>query len=208
MKSAVATLVVVVATSCFSAIAQDSSKALRECSRIEDSVKRLACFDSMAEQSAPQPNVSAPVEGTGEWQVASDVSKIDDSTRVTVVLRSAHDIPGRYGNTVRLNLVLRCQENKTDVMVHFGGHFMSDHAGGGAVTYRIDRKPAQSARFSQSTNHESLFAPEPVALIKSLFGAQKLVIRAAPYNENAITAEFNVGGVENAVKPLREACKW
>jgi type VI secretion system protein VasI len=45
-----------------------------------------------------------------------------------------------------------------------------------------------------------------IPLIKSLFGAERLLVRARPYSEDAVTAEFAIGGLEDAAKPLREAC--
>jgi hypothetical protein len=33
---------------------------------------------------------------------------------------------------------------------------MSDNAGGGAITYRVDKRAAKKQSFYESTNHESL----------------------------------------------------
>lgn len=181
---------------------------LRECQRIDDSVKRLACFDTIAEAVAPKPVVAVPSQVPLNWAVTTDVSKIDDSTTVQVSTTSTEELRGRYGQRVYLRLILRCQEHKTDAIVHFGGHFMAGLYDKVPVTYRIDRKPAKEARFNESTNNESLFAPQPVQFIKALFGANTLTIRAAPYNENDVTADFDVSNLETAVKPLREACRW
>jgi type VI secretion system protein VasI len=181
---------------------------LRDCQRIEDSVKRLACFDLVAESTAPKATVVPPSQIPLNWMITTDVSKIDDSATVQVSTTSTNEIEGRYGHQVSLRLMLRCKENKTDVFVHFGGHYMAGLYDVTSVTYRIDRKPAIEANFTESTNNESLFAPQPIPFIKALLGASALTIRAAPYNENSITADFNVSDLETAIKPLREACRW
>ena len=66
--------------------AGDIQQQARECSRIEDSVKRLACFNSLAAETAPTPAVTTPTTGTGGWQAQTEVSKIDDSTNVYLQL--------------------------------------------------------------------------------------------------------------------------
>ena len=75
------------------------------------------------------------------------------------------------------------------------------------VTYRVDRKPAREARLVFRPTTRPCFAPQPVQFIKSLFGAETLTIRAAPYNESHVVADFNVSELEAAIKPLREACR-
>ena len=167
---------------------------IRDCSRIEDSVKRLACFDGLATTTAPKAAAVSTTADVGKWRVVLSVSKIDDSPTVILSLQSDDQIAGRFGGQTYLSLLIRCMEQKTDVLVHFGGHFMSSIEGGGLITYRIDRRPAQTASFSESTNHEALFAPQPIAFVKSLLEAKQLVIRAQPFSESDITAQFTVAG--------------
>jgi type VI secretion system protein VasI len=88
---------------------------------------------------------------------------------------------------------------------------MSDRAGGGTVTYRVDRLPPRTQPFSVSNDNKSLGlwgATSAIPFIKSLFGAERLLLRATPFRESDLNLEFNVSGLEEAIKPLRTACKW
>lgn len=183
--------------------ATDLQQQLRECSRIEDSVKRIACFDAL-------PAVPSAPTSTGTWKVNTEISKIDDSTNVTIFTKSLGQIEGRFGESGYITLGIRCRENTTDLYFHFAGQFMSDY-GGGEITYRIDKEPAKTKKFGESNNHEALglwSGSEAIPFIKSLFGAHRLFVQATPYGENAVGGEFIVTGLENAVKPLRQAFGW
>jgi len=64
--------------------------------------------------------------------------------------------------------------------------------------------------FTESTDHKALglSGASSIAFIKEMFGAQRLFIRATPFNESAVTGEFNISGLDDAIKPLRKACGW
>ena len=109
-----------------------------------------------------------------------------------------------------MELVIRCVENTTALYFHFGGLFMSD-LDHGHVEYRIDKKKPSSRRFQESNDHEALglwSGAGSIPFIKEMFGAEKLLIRATPHSESMVTGEFNIGGLEQAIEPLRKACHW
>jgi type VI secretion system protein VasI len=148
---------------------------------------------------------------SGKWMYRTEVSKIDDSTNAYLSLQSEQPIEGRFGREGYMTLSVYCRESKTDVIFYFAGQFMSDNAGGGAITYRIDKRPAKTQYFRESNNHEALGlwdGGEAIPFIKSLFGAERLFVRATPFNESAVSSEFVIAGLEDAIKPLRKACGW
>jgi type VI secretion system protein VasI len=124
------------------------------------------------------------------------------------MLKSSQPIMGRYGTPQHVLLLIRCKENETELYFHFADDFMRDIQGGSEITYRLDKLPAGKGYFSESTNHESLFARAAIPFIKTLLGHERLFIRATPYNDNNIQAEFEIAGLGDAIKPLREACRW
>ena len=214
MRTGVA-LVCTLAVSISPSLAADLQQQMRACSRIQDSIKRIACFDALVADSAPtlQPTPSATERpsGSGQWNVTTKVSKIDDSTNVYLLLESIEPIRGRFGENAPMTLSVVCRENKTALYFRFAGQFMSSLEGGGVITYRVDKRPAQTKAFLESNNHEALGlwgVSEAIPFIKGLFGAERLFVRAIPYNESAVSGEFVVGGLENAIKPLRQACGW
>lgn len=180
-----------------------------ECAKIDDSAKRMVCYDSVFRTKAATPVVEGEA---GKWSIRSEQSRITDKTDVFVSLQSDQVVPDRFGGAGRPAVLnLRCQDDTTSLTVWFGGQFMASSGGFDQVTYRIDTREAVGDRWDVSTNNEHLglwSGGQSIPLIKSLFGAENLLVQAAPFNENKVVLDFKVGGIENAVKPLREACGW
>ncbi len=87
---------------------------------------------------------------------------------------------------------------------------MSDYQHG-KITYRVDKLPAQTKRFRESNNHESLglwSGKSAIPFLKELFGHDRLFVRATPHSESPLEASFDITGLEKAIEPLREACGW
>lgn len=147
--------------------------------------------------------------GTG-WIVSQEKSKIDDSTNVYLQLSSKEPIANQLREMRNVELFIMCREGKTDLYFVFGGYFMANIEGYGTVTYRIDVRPAATKQFTESTDHKALglWHGQGVPLIKEMFNSSTLFVRATPYNESSVTAEFNISGLKEAIKPLRAACGW
>ena len=96
-----------------------------------------------------------------------------------------------------MTLSIVCRENKTNLYFRFAGDFMSSLNGGGTITYRVDKHPAQTKGFEESNNHEALGlwgGADAIPFIQGLFGAERLFVRATPHNESAVSGEFVLTG--------------
>jgi type VI secretion system protein VasI len=87
---------------------------------------------------------------------------------------------------------------------------MADSGGYDRVTTRIDDLRAETRSWVESTNNEALglWRGSGISFIRSMFGHDVLLVQATPFNDNTIIIEFPITGVEDAIKPLREACHW
>jgi type VI secretion system protein VasI len=175
----------------------------QECTPIRDDTARLACFDFFFKGSG-----SASEAPT--WIISRDASNFG-GLNLSLRTISIEEITGPYGSGARAELTLRCEKGVTALGISFGRNFMSSLGNYGEVEYRVDDRPAETTTMVVSRDHASLGLWDEavsVPFIKSLFGAERLLVRARPYSEDAVTAEFAIGGLENAAKPLREACGW
>jgi type VI secretion system protein VasI len=173
------------------------------CAKIEDNARRLHCYDSAFRTSASVSNHSA-------WVVSEETSKISDRKNVTAFIESANTLRGRFGDKPKATLILRCREKVIDAYVVFGGHFMSSHREG-AVTYRVDKRPAKTKEFTNSNDHKALGlwgGGSAIPFIRELLGGVNLFVQATPMNESSVTAEFPLTGIEDAVRPISETCGW
>lgn len=160
-------------------------------------------------QSSPAAPI-APIPGI-QWSVQSGTSAIDDSRTVTLRVSSDNQISGRFGGRGHAVLLLRCMENKTNVLISFNDHFMADIQGYGNVTYRIDDRKAATKGFEESTDNKWLglwSGGSAIPFIKGMFGGEKMVVRATPFNESPVEVTFRIGELESKITPLREACGW
>lgn len=192
-----------------SALAEEIDRGMAGCAVIDNAVNRLACYDDLAKQR----NVDKPaVETTskGKWEVQSETSKIDDSTNAYISIESENEFAGRFSGAKRALLMIACREKSTHVYFTFGDHFMADNGSYGDITVRIDKQKAtaMSARKSTDNGALGLWSGTGVPFLKKLFGKSTLLVRATPFNESAITVEFNISGIEAAIAPVRKNCEW
>lgn len=178
--------------------------ASEECAAITDDASRLACYDGEYRPASVQ-------EESGSWSVRTRVSPIDDSVSVFVTTESLEPIPSRFRGEDHAQLMLRCQENTTSLIVHFAGNHMSAHQQYGEVTLRIDSDEARKVRMESSTDNRALGlwqGSRSIPEIRRMFDAEVLTLRATPFSASPVTAQFPIAGAEQAVEKLRKHCNW
>ena len=199
---------IIVATSVCLLMSSAAAEAeVERCLNIKNSLDRLACYD---EEAGYAPKVREEPIGTGDWRVRTETSKIDDTTNVWVSLMSAEQTNCPYKSGSH-SIHMACRENTTSLWVHFGDCFMSSIQGRGRVTYRLDTDKAQTQSFRESNDNMALglwSGGQAIPFIKKMMGHDRLILRATPFSDSTVTAEYRTSGLEEAIAPLREACNW
>jgi len=180
-------------------------KEFAKCALSKGDLEKLACFDRLAK--ANKIGVSGESKTAGgpnsQWDIQTNVNPIDDTKIVTLGIEA--DVPGaRRGRGVFM--LVRCKSSETDVILSW-----NDYLGGDErmpVLIRVGSSEARTESWSMSSNSKSTFAPNPVELLKEMMKSNKFVAQTTPFNESPKTAIFNTSGLETAIKPLREVCKW
>lgn len=136
-----------------------------------------------------------------------------DSKDVFLNTPAIESVQCRMHRRVQPHLVVRCKEGKTSLFITMEGCHMasSESFSWGHVTYRLDADKAATVPMNASSDHSALglwSGTTAVPLIKRMFGKSALLARMTPYSESAITVNFNIAGLEQAITPLRQACKW
>lgn len=184
------------------------SAAQEECVSIKDDSQRLACYDT-ANGNLVQEIQSAAF---GKWSKSTDVSPMTDEKTVFLVLESDDFIPDRFGRGAGpVTMYLRCKENTTSAFFVFNGNFMSDVQGYGRIEYRLDEQSMTSVNTDASTSNEVLglwSGRRSIPFIKRMIGSERMVLRATPFNESAITVTFDTRGLQDALVELRDTCNW
>lgn len=167
---------------------------IQACQLIEDDGARLACYDGLANEKS--------VATSGKWVVETDENPLDDSKTVTLALESDE---GRSRFRGPVLMVLRCKSNKTEVYLRWGEYLGRE----AMVTGRVGKNKPITIPWNLSTDSQATFFPgQPIGFIKKLMEHDKYVAQVTPYNESPTTAVFDISGLSQAVKPLRQTCGW
>lgn len=188
--------------------ASDLAREISKCSTDKNNVTRLACYDALSPKAAAQdPAKSSAV--VSKWKVEVNTSPIDDSKNVTLVLTAESSIEGWPAKKFVPALLVRCKEKTTDAYIVTGMAPAVEYGVHSAtVTLRLDKNPAFKVAASKSTDGEALFFPSPISLIKRIINADTMLFQFVPFNSGGQMTTFDVRGLGEAIKPLREACKW
>ena len=126
------------------------------CHRMVSDEYRLKCYDS-ATEFGKKNEANAIAQNTGKWLVRKETSDIDDSQNVFMTISSNEKVLGPFSNgSAPAQILIRCMENTTSVVLIMNDHFLSDIQGYGAVTYRLDEKKAANKRLQVSTDNKAL----------------------------------------------------
>lgn len=192
----------------FPAHGQDVAEKGEVCSRVEDSLQRLSCFDRAFPRGAAGKVVTPDVEtGIVEdgWDIESTKSAIDDSPSVVAILEP-HDVSGTGIGESYMGLIVRCTENTTSVVLGTSMFMTGDTA---RVTVRVDDAPASSSAWPISTSYKAVglwTGSKAIPFIKSIAEAEKLVVRVEA--KDRIDAQFALGDVKSVAEQISAACNW
>lgn len=182
----------------------DTKTDIAICAKKETDAERLICYDDLAKKlnvDKPKTTVST---GKGKWIVSEQASQIDDSKKVILILDAETDVGYGYRRTTP-SMILRCSENETNAYINTNYYLGLDSI---SVLTRLDKNKATKSYWSISTDGKAIFAPNNISFIKKLLEHDSLLIQLTPYGESPIMTTFDLRGVKEAVKPLREACHW
>ncbi|MDR0621477.1 MAG: type VI secretion protein [Deltaproteobacteria bacterium] len=145
----------------------------------------------------------------GNWALSSaEHSGLGDLANVTILNLA----PVRHSANFtkeQASMVIKCENGRTELSVIFRARIQSDYYRGARVEHAIDQNPPVTSFWKYSTNIQGVISNNPTALIAALLPAERVTFRVPRYDSTAVMeTHFNLGGLSEAIVPLREACGW
>lgn len=179
----------------------DTDKEIAKCSIIKGDLDRLQCFDNLSKSKGldKKQTTATDIKDKGKWSVLIQTNPLDDSQTVSLSLEADS------GQGKPIYFIARCQSNKTEVYISWNRFLGLDET---QVTLRVGTNKSINSTWDISTDNKATFHRRPIQLLKEMLSSDKILAQVTPYSENPVTASFDTKGLVNAIKPLRETCKW
>lgn len=177
------------------------SKEIARCSAIDGALEKLDCYESIARKyevdKPKEQEIEQPTEG--DWRVSLETNPIDDSKTAVALLtastgeRALRDAPV---------LVVRCRSGDLNIYINWDDYLGSE----AYVTFRMGKAPAQKAFWDLSTDSQSTFAKKPLEYFQRMKKVDQVVAQVTPYNENPVTAVFDIKGFNEVSETIGDTC--
>jgi len=146
---------------------------------------------------------------TPHWRSATWRSEMTDFQNQSIQTTGT-SVVASYQRTYLPTLHIRCMENTTSFFIDHGGFVTTQNI---RVELRVDDGAVRTQSMSMSTNYESFGlwrGNQAIPYLQSLINndPQRLTVRYTPHGENAVTTGFNISGIGERIRPVREACGW
>lgn len=174
--------------------------------KIDEEPQSLSLLSQISKMSDEENESAKKKEG---WVTKEDISPMDDSKKVTMILRANEAYTDWLGIKQTPSLILRCSENTTDAYVNLGSRversLLEERI---SIRTRYDKKDATTRKLGLSTDGEAVFFNEPIKEITLMTQSQQLALEFTPTDRASVISLFDLSGTSEAIQPLRKACNW
>jgi Type VI secretion system VasI, EvfG, VC_A0118 len=129
------------------------------------------------------------------WHLSTETNQMDNTPAVYLskLAESGHSAI----------LTIRCTRAKTALFVA-----TDDIVDNGGVRIKFDDRKPQPQAWSEASDHQGLFAPDPIGLAKQLTKADSFLFEYSPFQKQPTTIEFKVNGLAEKLNSVAEPCGW
>ena len=152
----------------------------------------------------------ADVANAGKWRVRTQVDPMTDAKIVVAVLEGEGPPALFSGNPT---LMVRCMNNKTEVLYDFHDGVTSEWSGSdlvGTAQFRYDDEKAKGVSFSNAEGlSTTYFSRKAITDAKDFMSHKKLLVAyVAALGGKTEYITFDLTGATEAIQPVRDTCGW
>lgn len=156
----------------------------------------------------------AAPNGETRWMLQREVDKLDGTVTIGVIepaINTALAKPRRPEIVTKIGyLTVGCTAGVTTFTFRVPGELVAGHAP--TVSYRIDKQDAvKNRRWISAEDNTGVGlwkSVESVPFLKKISEGQEFFIRVEETVFGTTEATFNLSGLKEALRPIREACHW
>jgi Type VI secretion system VasI, EvfG, VC_A0118 len=129
------------------------------------------------------------------WRLSTETNRMDNTPAVYLskLAESGHGAM----------LTIRCTRGKTALFVA-----IDEVIDNGRVRIKFDDGKPQPQAWSEASDHQGLFSPDPIGFAKQLTKAHSLLVEYSPFQKQPTTIEFKVNGLAEKLNSVAEPCGW
>jgi len=197
----------------FSAVAES-----HECSIIDDSLKRLACFDAAFPKEQAESDFSNEIQDDniygalkeendviiGSWLLKNNVDEMTGKTSWQAINMNK-ELDAVNG----LSLLLSCGFRKEPFIGIFSPKYLGLTGKEMLVKVKFGEEDVYSESWIKSTRNaltRNYSNKKNVKFLKKLLSNTELMLRVAPYNSGYVTSSFDLTGITDIIKKIRKEC--
>lgn len=202
------------------AVGQNESLSnLMQCTAIKQDLDRLACFDSLLStdpalakgslladdslltKSSAKPQVETSIRQQGRWEIREKTNPADGVKQISILLDADF---GQSSEGENISMVLRCRANLTDMYIIWGDPLSSERV---PVVVKLGNANIETELWERSKSLKTSFREKPTHLLRAMMLYEKVVFQVK-IDQDPITAVFDISGLSEAIRPIRELCNW
>ena len=175
---------------------------LKNAALIENDDIRLKLYDSILEKNNLKlKKQNVPALKT-KWEVSVDTNPIDDTKTYLFYLIADE---GKSSWNQNVILMIRKSSSGDELFINWGSYLGTEIF----VTLRIGKSDATNSQWNLSTDSKATFySGSTIDLIKEISKSDRVVAQCTPYNENPITAIFDVKGFREIAYKYNSELGW
>lgn len=153
------------------------------CAAIAGAPERLACYDSVFR--------TAQGDSANSFTFSSETL-----------------IPAKPSGRQPAIITVACTAGALSVKFSFAGNTMAPIGNDTGITLQLDLQAARSMTLPIADNNTALVMnQDAIGFLDSLHGANNLTVRVTPVRSRSLSIRFKLDGVNEAVAPIRAACR-
>jgi hypothetical protein len=155
--------------------------------------------------AAKKPAPKKPQIAASRWTGGiTGRSKMDDS-QTAVYRLPANNVISGWLRKARPVMIARCQESEPDLYIVWGMPAHVESGDSRTLRIRIDNETAETDYWGESTDNNSLFAPDAALFMNRLATARTVRIEFTPFQSVPQVATFDARGFSGPLQTLRKA---